>query len=65
VSKKLKTFTVEIKRTTVEGVSFEVEAQDEDEAREKAFAKLEDGEDEVDYDLIDDEKEVTDVYLTK
>jgi hypothetical protein len=63
--KATKSYTVEIKRTTIEGVSFEVEAKDADEAREKAFEMLENGEDACDWDLMEDDKEVTDVYETK
>jgi hypothetical protein len=63
--KATKSFTVEIKRTTIEGVSFEVEAANEDEARDKAFEMLETGEDACDWDLQEDDKEVTDIYLTK
>ena len=59
-----KSYTVEIKRTTTECVAFEVLASSEDDARESAWQKLEDGEDEADYELLEDEKEVTDVYLT-
>jgi len=59
-----KSYTVEIKRTTTECVVFEVLASSEDDARESAWQKLEDGEDEADYELLEDEKEVTDVYLT-
>lgn len=60
-----RTFTVEIRRTTVTGLSIDIEAADAEEARELAFKKLKDGYGEFDDDLLEDEKEVTDVYLAK
>lgn len=57
-----KTFTVELRRTLVEAVSIEVEAVDHDDAAEKALAVIEEGRDQYDWELSEDETEVTDIY---
>ncbi len=59
---KTKTWTVELKKTMVETASIEVTAANVEEAKAIAFERLEEGEDDVDWNMDEDETEITDCY---
>jgi hypothetical protein len=61
----MKTYTVAIMRTTIEHTCITVEAANEDAARDEAFVRLEVGDDDFDWELMDDDMEVTDIYIEK
>lgn len=64
VARKKQSFTVELRHRRVESISITVEAESQDEASEIALQKHADGEvDSADWELTDDETEVTDIYL--
>ena len=62
VSKK--SYTVEFRRAVIEGLSIKVKASDAEEAKEKALQVLA-NDSSPDWETIEEETEVTDVYGTR